>query len=142
MLERWQCFFYLLTPSIMAFSFLVERKISMHIVEKWLLTYQNEELTITPKNVSIHAPLNRVIDKVGHYLISFIEIESIIYIVTYEPIEAIGSITKLLVTKFIKTDEGDKMTNLEESDRKNMQLIANHFMKTSFSLNLKQTKYN
>lgn len=64
----------------------------------------------------------------GYYLIDFIEIKNIVYAITYDPVETLGYITKLLVTKFVKEDDSSIMTNLEEADKENMVIIAEHFM--------------
>lgn len=103
----------------------------MNFIEKWLLIYQNDKVKITVRKVSKHAPLNRVLDEVGYYLIDFLKIKDITYVITYDSLKSASNITKLLVTKFVKTDEGSTMTSLDETDKNNINAIINHFMNIS-----------
>lgn len=100
----------------------------MGIFERWLIVKVGNEITITPRMVTWHAPINRVLDGAGRYIIDAVEVGKIVYIITYDPNETIGSLTKLLVTKFIKSRKGDEMTHLDESDMKNIDLITTKFM--------------
>lgn len=120
--------FFILNVINYGVFFLGERKIKMNFVEKWLLTLEGKKLSILPKEVTIHAPLNRLLDTVGLYSIMFVHIDDIVYAITYDSSEIIGNITKILVTKFTKTYNGQKMTNLELSDYGNIKIIANKFM--------------
>lgn len=95
----------------------------MQMIEKWLLEIENGELIVKSRPVSKFAPINRILEEVGHYNFEFLNVNGIDYLCVYDPSEQYTKKTKVLVAKTLN----DAVVDLDESDKSNMIKIAKHY---------------
>jgi hypothetical protein len=96
------------------------------ITRFFVVVNKENQLTITKKEVNKHAPINRVLDRVGFFGYDFVIIDGIQYIVNYEQSESNTTKTKLLISKTLK-GEG-KLVDITEDDLKRVYVILKKYM--------------
>ena len=95
---------------------------------KWLLTISHQnKLVIKEKEVSIHAPINKVLDKVGDFSFEFIDVNNWRYLIVYESYEEHTSKTKILVARI--HDYEERIIDISSGDYENALQIARDYMK-------------
>ena len=101
------------------------------MIKKWLLTINEQnELVIRDREVSPHAPINKVLDKVGDYSFKFIDVNYRNYLIVYETDEEYTVKTKILLGKIGTEPRQIDMIDLD-FDYENALQIARDYMKCS-----------
>ena len=95
------------------------------IITKWLLTLDNQNnLSLTSKEVYKLMPVNRVLGEQGLYPIEFVNINNTEYLCTYDHIYR----SFVLVSKVNPDEETHGLVTLEDQDKENMPEIAEMFL--------------
>ena len=95
------------------------------IITKWLLTLDNQNnLTLTPKEVYRFMPVNRVMGQQELYPIEFVIINNTEYLCTYDHIYK----SFVLVSKVNPDEKTEGLVTLEDQDKENMPEIAEMFL--------------
>jgi len=100
---------------------------SNYTITRFLVEMNKEnQLSITKKEVNKHAPINRVLDRVGYFAYDFVSIDGIQYIVNYEQSECNTTKTKLLISKTLKSEE--RLVDITEDDLERVYVILEKYM--------------
>ncbi len=98
----------------------------MRKIKKWVLTYDNQnKLVITPHEVPMMFPINRIVGKSGLYPVDIVKFDKDEYLCTFDDFEG----DCVLVSKCNPQKNQEGFINLEESDEKRMDAIAERFLK-------------
>ncbi|MFU8786725.1 MAG: hypothetical protein ACNA7U_05690 [Candidatus Izemoplasmataceae bacterium] len=96
---------------------------------KWLIRLNEmDQVVIKPKEVSKHAPINRVLDEVGFYALDSMTVNGVDYMVVFKPEELYTKKTIILVSRIEKSNEGERLIDMSNEDRDNINFIANHYL--------------
>jgi len=105
-------------------------------IMKWLLKLDEEgNVVYKEREVSRFAPINRVLDEVGHYDLDSIKVNDKIYLVVVkqEESEIIKSI--ILVARIHKDSSGERIIDMSEDDIDSLEAIANRFLREKALIN-------
>jgi hypothetical protein len=98
-----------------------------YTITRFLVTYNQEnELEIINKEVNKHAPINRVLDRVGYFAFEFVKVDNHKYIVNYEEDEKDIFKSKLLISRTHPTEE--RLIDISEEDLECTYSIVERFM--------------
>jgi hypothetical protein len=101
----------------------------MHTITKWLLKKdETGGFSLEEREVNIYIPVNRILDEVGYYEVESITVDKTMYVVVYNPKEAIHNQSKILITKAYHGDDGDYLVDLKSEDYQAMKVIAKHYL--------------
>ena len=93
---------------------------------KWLVTIgSGNELQITPQEVNRHIPINRMLDELGFFNFTFLDIYGKTYLVVYR-YEEPGTKSKILVAKVDSAENA--VVDMEAEDQENVCEIARRMM--------------
>jgi hypothetical protein len=96
-------------------------------ITKWLIQIDSSnELQITEREVSKFAPINRILDRVGYFNLTSIDVSGKTYMVAYEKEEEYGNKTKILVASIDSAQ--NKVVDMENDDQENIPEIAKQLM--------------
>ena len=119
-------------PSDDGFFFLGRKEDNMgNKIVKWLLKVNREgEIDITSNELSRHVPINRMLDKVGFYMVDAITVNDVTYLCVFEFDEKNRRKTKILVSRIKEDEHGEGLIDMTELDRINMdEIIDKHMVK-------------
>ena len=105
-------------------------------IMKWLLKLDEEGNVIyKEREVSKFAPINCVLENVGHYDLDSIEVNDKDYLIVTKPkeYEMIKSI--ILVARIHKDSSGERIIDMSEDDIDSLEAIANRFLREKALIN-------
>lgn len=103
----------------------------MDTLKKWLLSVDRTgELHIETRDVNAHIPLNRMLDVSGYYQLEAFQREDRRYLLVCKTEETHTFKSCILVSKIEKTETGSRLTDVDESDREDMEWLADVFMRS------------
>lgn len=98
-----------------------------HTITKVLLRIGgNNNLLVEYKEVSIHAPINRVLDRVGYFKIDVHREGNRLYMISSEENEFEGSMTKILVSRIDPIE--NRLVDMKEEDEIYISSIAERWL--------------
>ena len=105
-------------------------------IMKWLLKLDEEgNVVYKERKVSKFAPINCVLENVGHYDLDSIEVNDKDYLIVTKPkeYEMIKSI--ILVARIHKDSSGERIIDMSEDDIDSLEAIANRFLREKALIN-------
>ena len=98
----------------------------MDKVTKWLLKYDSQNnLVITPHDIPMMFPINKIIGKRGLYTPDLVKIDEVEYLCTFDEVTR----DCVLVSKVNPNGNQPGFMNLTERDENNMTIIAEKLLK-------------
>jgi len=99
-------------------------------IMKWLLKLDEEgNVVYKEREVSKFAPINRVLENVGHYDLDSIEVNGKDYLIVTKPEESEMIKSIILVARIHKDSNGEALIDMSEDDLDSLDVIANHFLR-------------
>ena len=104
--------------------------IMKNVIVKWRIRLDDmERVHILPKEVSRHAPINRVLDQVGFYALDSILIHQTRYLIVFKPEELQSKKSIILVSKIIQVETKEMIVDMTEEDLNNIEDIADYYLR-------------
>lgn len=96
-------------------------------VKKLLLTRNSDySLEIEEKELNVHIPINRYLDRPGYFSFTFEDIDGKKFLLVFEGAEEDTTKTKMLVTKI--GPENQRMEDISSEDSDQIAVIAEKYM--------------
>jgi DNA repair exonuclease SbcCD ATPase subunit len=102
-----------------------------YTITRFLVTHNAEsDVKIVKKEVNKHAPINRVLDRVGYFAFQFVKVGGCKYLVNFEENERGKTKSKLLISRCHPTEE--RLIGVSKDDLDNVVTLISTFMNIDY----------